>query len=79
MGSEMHTWLMIAEDVDVDRVADELHEQFDEAAARGFVANTVWAACHDLDGEVPRAALAEFTHHLARQRIVASIERRKAG
>ena len=53
----------------IDRVADELAIAFGGTLRREVIERVVLSARRDLDGEVPPAALAEFTHRAARQRL----------
>jgi len=54
----------------IDRVAPELMAEFDGKLSAELVAHIVLGACKDLGHDVPPEALPEFTHRLARQRLV---------
>jgi len=57
------------EDFGIDRVAEDLAMAFGGSVRREVIERVVLSAWRDLDGEVPPAALAEFTHRAARQRL----------
>jgi hypothetical protein len=57
------------EDLGIDKVAEDLAVAFGGSVRRDVIERVVSAARRDLDGEVPPAALAEFTHRAARQRL----------
>ena len=72
--------LLAPEDEDIRRVAAELGALFADTVPPAVVTRIVWQACRELSVEVPRAALAEFTHRSARQRLWdISTNRRRAG
>src|SRR6478672_12777158 len=50
------------EDFGIDRVAEDLAMAFGGSVRREVIERVVLSARRDLDGEVPPAALAEFTH-----------------
>jgi len=54
----------------IDRVADDLDAEFNGALPFEVICQVVITAQRDLGGEVPPEALAEFTHRLARQRLI---------
>ena len=57
------------EDFGIDKVAEDLATAFGGSVRREVIERVVLSARRDLDGEVPPAALAEFTHRAARQRL----------
>ena len=59
-----------APDPAIDRVAPELMAEFGERLSPDLVAYIVLGARNDLGRDVPPEALPEFTHRLARQRLV---------
>ena len=59
-----------APDPAIDRVAPELMAEFDGKLSAEVVAYIVRGARKDLGRDVPPEALPEFTHRLARQRLV---------
>lgn len=54
----------------IDRVAPQLIAEFDGKLSAELVAGIVRGARKDLGRDVPPEALPEFTHRLARQRLV---------
>jgi hypothetical protein len=60
----------------VDRVADFLLDEFSGELPSGVVDLVVLTARRDLDNEVPPESLAEFTHRLARRRLLDLLEGR---
>jgi len=54
----------------IDSVADHLDAEFHGALPFEVIGQVVMDARRDLGGEVPPEALAEFTHRLARQRLI---------
>ncbi len=54
----------------MDRVAPELMAEFDGKLSAELVTYIVRGARKDLGRDVPPEALPEFTHRLARQRLV---------
>jgi len=57
------------EDFGIDKVAEDLAMAVGGSVRREVIERVVLSARRDLDGEVPPAALAEFTHRAARQRL----------
>jgi hypothetical protein len=53
----------------IDKVAEDLAMAFGGGVRRDVIERVVLSARRDLAGEVPPAALAEFTHRAARQRL----------
>ncbi len=60
----------------VDRVADFLLGEFNGELPSGVVELVVLTARRDLETEVPPESLAEFTHRLARRRLLDLIDGR---
>lgn len=59
-----------APDPAIDRVAPQLMAEFDGKLSAELVERVVSGARNDLGRNVPTEALPEFTHRLARQRLV---------
>ena len=59
-----------APDPAIDRVAPQSMAEFDGELSAALVAHIVRGARSDLGRDVPPEALPEFTHRLARQRLI---------